>query len=327
MARLKVAMVANDVPPTPDWVGRRLEERGIDLLERACSSSDQVVETARDAAVVWVMGGSRVIEADVLPRLRSCRVILRTGTGTDNIPVSDAGALGIIVANTPEATAHQVAEHAIGLLLAVIRQIAAQDRLVRQGVWDRHRAWPGWHLAGQTLGLIGFGRIARLVVKKSAGFELGVLACDPAATAEQMNEQGVAKTELDELLRRADYVSIHVPLVVQTHHLIGERELRLMKQRAVLINTSRGAVIDQRALCRALAEGWIAAAGLDVLEAEPPARDDPILALDNVVLTPHIAGYSDQFHELFWRHSVETLLEFAATGRPIWVVNPEVRAR
>jgi D-3-phosphoglycerate dehydrogenase / 2-oxoglutarate reductase len=163
MSRLNVAIVANDIPPTPDWVGRSLAERGIDLTERACASTAEVAETAGLADVVWVVGGSRVVTADVLPLLPGCRVILRTGTGTDNIPLEAAARLGIVVANTPEATMHQVAEHALGLLFAVTRQIVAQDRLVRQGIWDRDRAWPDWHMAGQTLGLIGFGRIARLV--------------------------------------------------------------------------------------------------------------------------------------------------------------------
>jgi D-3-phosphoglycerate dehydrogenase len=324
MAQLKVVMVANDMPPTPDWVGRRLAEQGIDLRERACAGPAEVAEAAGDADVVWVMGGARVITAEILPRLRRCRVILRTGTGTDNIPVAAATRLGIVVANTPEATTHQVAEHAVGLLFAVIRQIAVQDRLVRQGVWDRYRAWPDWHLVGQTLGLVGFGRIARLVARKASRLDMTVIASDPAVDAAMMEAHGVTKVSLDDLLERSDFVSIHVPLSEQTRHLIGERELRQMKPRAVLINTSRGEIIDQPALVRALAEGRIAAAGLDVLETEPPARDDPILSLDNVVLTPHIASYSDLFHEKFWSHSVETLIAAGQNGLPIWVVNAEV---
>jgi D-3-phosphoglycerate dehydrogenase len=327
MPRLKVIMVANDMPPTPDWVGQHLAERGVDLLERACAGPAEVVAAAGEADVVWVMGGSRVVTAESLPRLPLCRVILRTGTGTDNIPVDAATRLGIIVAHTPEATMHQVAEHALGLLLAVIRQVAAQDRLVRQGVWDRHRAWPGWHLVGQALGLVGFGRIPRLVAKKAAGFELRFLACDPAVDAETMAGLGVEKVELDDLLTRSDFVSVHVPLSDRTRHLIGQRELRLMRPRAVLINTARGPVVDQRALTRALSEGWIAAAGLDVLEEEPPAPDDPLLGLGNVVITPHIASYSDIFPDQFWRHSVRTLVTLAEGRPPPWIANPGVDPR
>jgi D-3-phosphoglycerate dehydrogenase len=325
MGQLKVAMVANDMPPTPAWVELRLREQGIELFERSCTSPEEVVETAGEAQVVWVMGGARVITPEVLPRLPGCRVILRTGTGTDNIPVDEATRLGIIVANTPEAAMHQVAEHAIGLLFAVIRQIAVGDRQIRGGIWDRHRAWPGWHLCGQTLGLIGFGRIARLVARKMRAMELAIVACDPAVDQPVMEEHGVDKVDLDELLARSDYVSIHAPLSERTTHLLGERELRLMRRRAVLINTARGAIIDQRALYRALSEGWIAGAGLDVLENEPPPVDDPLLGLENVVLTPHIAGYSDLFPENFWEHSTQALLEISRTGRPIWVVNTDVR--
>ncbi len=327
MAELKVAMVGNDLKPTPLWVGPQFAEQGISLVERECALPSEVVETAADADVVWTMGGSRVITPDVLPQLPRCRVILRTGTGTDDIPVALATRLGIVVANTPEVTTHHVAEHAIGLLFAVIRQIARQDRLVRQGVWDRYAAWPGWHLHGQTLGLAGFGRIARLVARKISGLELNVIACDPAFDAPVMAEHGVEKVTLDELCSRSDFLSVHVPLSEKTRHLIGEAQLRLMKPKAVLVNTARGEIIDQRALVRALSERTIAGAGLDVLDPEPPAADDPIFSLENVVITPHIAGYSDLFREGFWRHSVETLVAIARTGMPIWIVNPEVTPR
>jgi D-3-phosphoglycerate dehydrogenase len=325
MPKLKVAMVANDLPPTPNWVVPQLAEQGIELLERECTLASEVVEMAAGADVVWTMGGSRVITADVLPLLRECRAILRTGTGTDNIPVVEATRLGIVVANTPEATMHQVAEHAVGLLFAVIRQIARQDRLVRQGVWDRYLAWPDWHLLGQTFGLFGFGRIARLVARKISGFELKVIACDPAVDAQSMASHGIEKVSVDELFSRSDFISVHVPLSEKTRHSLGQAQLRLMKPKAVLINTARGEIIDQPALVRTLSERKIGGAGLDVLETEPPAPDDPILSLDNVVLTPHIAGYSDLFREAFWRQSVETLSAMARTGMPIWIVNPEVK--
>jgi D-3-phosphoglycerate dehydrogenase len=254
-------------------------------------------------------------------------VILRTGTGTDNIPVPEATRLGIIVANTPEVTMHQVAEHAIGLMFAVIRQIARQDALVRRGVWDRYAAWPDWHLAGQTFGLLGFGRIARLVAKKISGFEMNIIACDPAVEAGMMAEHGIQKVAIGELFSRSDFLSIHIPLLETTRRSIGEDQFRLMKPKAVLINTARGEIIDQPALVRVLAERQIGGAGLDVLDPEPPAPDDPILALDNVVITPHIAGYSDLFREGFWKHSVETLVHISQTGKPIWVVNPEAVPR
>ena len=153
-----------------------------------------------------------------------------------------------------------------------------------------------------------------------------MIACDVAVSAEAMAEQGVEKVALDDLFSRSDFISVHVPLLKQTRQLIGERQLRLMKPKAVLVNTARGEVIDQQALVRLLSDRSIGGAGLDVLDPEPPAPDDPILRLDNVVLTPHIAGYSDLYREGFWRHSVDTLIAMSKTGQPIWIVNPEVGA-
>lgn len=320
MPGLKVALVANDMPPTPEWVARQLTDQGVSLVDHPCSGSEQVASVAADADVVWVMGGARVITADVLPRLTRCRVILRTGTGTDNIPVAEAQRLGIVVANTPEATMHQVAEHALGLLLATARQIPAQDRLVRQGVWDRYRAWPDWSFVGRTLGLVGFGRIARLLAKKVRGLEVSLIAFDPAVDGSTMTEHGVERVSLEDLLERSDFVSLHVPLLPETRHLIGASALRRMKPRAILINTARGPIIDEAALVQALQEGWIAAAGLDVFEAEPLPHNSPLRTLDNVVLTPHIASYSDRFVEAFWSHSVRTILAIAQQRPPLWTV-------
>jgi D-3-phosphoglycerate dehydrogenase len=325
MPRLNVVLVVNDLPPTPDWVAPQLAALDVELAERLCANPAEVAAAAKDADVIWLMGGACVVSAGTLPELRQCRVILRTGTGTDNIPVAAATRQGIIVANTPEATMHQVAEHALGLLFAVVRQIPAQDRLVRQGIWDRRRAWPSWHFVDQVLGLVGFGRIAQLVARKASGLEMKIIACDPLFDQTAMAAHGVEKVELDELLGRADFVSIHVPLMDQTYHLIGEAQLRRMKPPAVLVNTSRGKIIDEKALIRALTEGWIAAAGLDVVETEPPAPDNPLLHLDNVVLTPHIASYSDVFYERFWSHSVRTLVEMVRNGLPIWIVNRDVK--
>jgi D-3-phosphoglycerate dehydrogenase len=324
MANFRVVMVANDMGPTPAWVVRELEANHVDFHERLCAGGAEVRQAAADADVVWLMGGSRVLTAEILPHLPRCRAILRTGTGTDNVPVEEASRRGIIVANTPEATTHAVAEHAIGLLFAVLRQIAVQDRAVRQGTWDRYRAWPSWHMAGRTLGLVGFGRIARLVARKTSGLEMKTIAYDPAVDAATMAAAGVERVSLDGLLAAADFVSIHIPLLETTRHLIGERELRRMKPQAVLINTSRGPIIDEPALVGALQEGWIAAAGLDVLEQEPPAPNHPLLAMDNVVLTPHIAGYSDEFVPNFWTHSVQTLAAMAKGGPPLWAVNGRV---
>ncbi|MCZ0939681.1 MAG: C-terminal binding protein [Caldilineaceae bacterium] len=327
MTKFKVAMVHMDPEELPEWVPETMASHNIEFVFEECETHAQLVSCAGDADVVWIFGGSHIVTADNVADLQRCGALIRTGSGTDNIPIEAATAHGIIVANTPEAFNDGVSDHTIGLLLAVVRQIALQDRNVRAGTWDRYAGFPGWHLQGQTLGLIGFGHIARLVTRKLSGFEMTVLAHDPFVSAELMADHGVQAASMEEVLSGSDFVSLHCPLLDATHKLIGERELRLMKPRAILINTSRGPVVDEAALFRALTEGWIAAAGLDVLEQEPPEPDNPLFGLDNVVLTPHIAGYSDESLDNSWRLSVETVLDLAQGRWPRSYVNPGVKPR
>jgi D-3-phosphoglycerate dehydrogenase len=321
MRRFKTALVGLDGQTVPDWVPARLAEEQIDLVVRECITDEDLVHYAADADVVWLFGGSRVVTAQNISLLKRCGAILRTGSGTDNVPVEAATQHGILVANTPDATVDAVSDHALGLLFAALRQIAVQDRAIRGGTWDRTVAWPRWSLRGRTLGLVGFGRIGQLLVRKLSGFEMTTLACDPQVSAEVMAKHGVRAAGLDELLSRSDVVSLHCPLTSATRHLIDERALRKMKPTAVLINTSRGPVIEERALVRALTEGWIMAAGLDVFEQEPLGPDHPLLRLNNVVLTPHIAGYSDEYLEASWRLSVETVVALSQGRRPRAYVN------
>ena len=327
MTQFKVAMVHMDAEELPAWVPETMASHDIEFVFEECETRAQLASCAGDADVVWVCGGSLIVDAESLADLPRCGALIRTGSGTDNIPIEAATERGIIVANTPEAFSDGVSDHAIGLLLAVVRQIAIQDRTVRTGIWDREAAYPSWHLRGQTLGLIGFGHIARLVTRKLSGFEMTVLAHDPFVGADVMASHGVQSASMDEVLSRSDFVSLHCPLLDETHHLIGERELRMMKPRAILINTSRGPVVDEPALIRALSERWIAAAGVDVLEQEPPAADNPLFSLDNAVITPHIAGYTDQSQDASWRLSVETALDLARGRWPRSYVNHNVTPR
>ena len=327
MARFKVAMVHLDAEELPAWVTETMASHDIEFVFEECETRAQLASCAADADVVWVCGGSPIVTAESLADLKRCGALIRTGSGTDNIPIEAATERGIIVANTPEAFNDGVSDHAIGLLLAVVRQIAIQDRLVRSGAWDREAAYPSWHLRGQTLGLIGFGHIARLVNRKLSGYEMTVLANDPFVSAEVMAEHGVQPASLDHVLSASDFVSLHCPLLEETHHLISERELRLMKPQAILINTSRGPVVDEAALIRALSERWIAAAGVDVLEQEPADPNNPIFSLDNAVITPHIAGYTDLSLPDSWRLSVDTALDLAQGRWPRSYVNPNVKPR
>ena len=327
----KVALVGLDGQALPDSVVKGLAEQAINLVVHECENHADLAQWAGDADVVWVLGSSRCLHGQMSPEeltiLPKCGAIIRTGSGTDNVPVKAATKLGIVVANTPDALNDAVSDHAIGLLFAVIRQIALQDRNVRNGIWDRTRGYPNWHLKEQTLGLVGFGRIARTVVQKLAGFQMTNLAYDPFLPPEVFAKHPVFSVSLDELFRRSDFVSIHCPLTAQTRHLIGKPEFERMKPAAILINTSRGPVIDESALIAALKSGQIAGAGLDVFETEPLDSSNPLLQFENVVVTPHLGGYSDQYLPNCWQLSMETAIDLSKGKWPRSCVNPEVQPR
>lgn len=327
MDRLKVSLVAIDRAEVPVWLRPRLEAHGVELVIQLCDSSEAVARASQNADVIWLFGGSTLITPETLRQTPRCGAILRTGTGTDNVPVEEATRLGIIVANTPEATTDAVAEHAIGLLFAAVRKIAVQDRAVRNSVWDPFYAWPNAHITGSTLGLVGFGRIARAVAARMHGFGMRILACDPLVDPGLISQHNAECVPLHDLLEQSDFVSIHCPLTEVTRGLIDVQNLARMKPTAVLINTARGALVDEFALAQALSENRLAGAGLDVFSELPLDQDHPLLKLDNVVLTPHIAGASDVNRSNFWEHSAETLVAMARDRRPIWIVNPEVKPR
>jgi len=326
MARFKVALVLIDAP-LPDWVAERLRKAGIELLVSDCHNRDDLARHAGDADLVWSYGGRPLLSGENLTALKKCGAIVRSGAGTDEMDVQRATEMGIIVANTPHAVAEPVADHAISLLFSLVRQVTRHDRRVRGGQWDSMLALPNRRYAGATLGLVGFGRIPRLIVQKLLGFRMSFIACDPFVSAQQMQALGVRRVTLSRLLRTADYVSLHCPLTETTHRLIGEPELRLMQPHSLLVNTSRGKVVDERALVKALEEGWIAGAALDVLEKEPPDSDNPLLAMDNVILTPHSAGHADTWPEEFCAASVEAIIDLSERRWPRSVVNPEVKPR
>jgi D-3-phosphoglycerate dehydrogenase len=324
--RLKVALVDLDGQTVPDWVRQALDQEGIELIDHDCKTAAELSAHAGDADVVWLFGGSRILHGGNLDAVPRCRAILRTGSGTDNVPVEEATHRQILVANTPAAISDGVSDHLIALLFAVTRRVTELDRAVRLGQWQQTPIWPLNAVQGRTLGLVGFGHTAQDVVRKLSGFAMRVLAHDPYVSAETMAAHGATAARLEELLRESDYVSLHCQLTAETRHLIGERELQLMKPTAILLNTSRGPVIDETALVRALREKGIAAAGLDVLEHEPPALDNPLLKLDNVVLTPHLAGASANGVEIRWKLSVETVLALARGQTPRSLVNGELRS-
>lgn len=324
---IKVALVGMDSLTVPKWVVEELARNDINLVASECRTVSEVMDIAAAADVVWVLGGNPVLHQVDLSQLPRCRAILRTGAGTDNIPEGQALDAGILVATTPGAGTSAVAEHVVALILDQLRQVTAQDRLVRRGFWNRDAAYPRWRLEGEVLGLIGCGRIPRALIRKLQGFDMSIMVFDPYVEDRVLLDLGVTRATLHTVLRSARVVSLHCPLSQETFHLIGESELRMMRPDAILINVARGSVVDELALIRALKEGWIASAGLDVFETEPLASASELIKLTNTVLTPHIAGYSDDFIEESWRLSVEALIDLALGRLPEWYLAPDGRSQ
>lgn len=306
MSKLKIALVVVDYDEVFEWVIAELEDLGVEFVAKNCETEEEFLECVSDAFLIWTMGVCKFITPEVLPKLK-CKYIMRSGSGLDSLPVKEAKELGIEVTNTPESIADAVAEHAVSLLLSLARQIPNYNSRVLSGDWYLNKEWDSLHVRGQTLGLVGFGFIARKVAEFMSGFDLKVLCFDPYQKREFLEEYKVVPADMYELLRESDFISVHCPLNDATFHFLGKEEFSKMKKTALLINTSRGAVIDETALFDALKNKEIAGAALDVTEQEPVGNDNPLLGLDNVIITPHVAAWDDAFDESFWRGSVSRI--------------------
>ena len=270
MAKYKVVVV-NLGYESYDIERRVLEPIGAELIlaPNDCQTADDVLEIAKDADGILVREAP--IPGRVLEALERCKVIVRYGVGVDNINLEVARQKKIFVANLPGYGTEEVSDHAVALLLACIRGLLLRDRRLRQGILETDIQDEIYRTTGKTLGLIGYGQIGRAFHRKWKGFlPRKVLIYDPFATGKVIREEGGRETDLENLLAQSDYISLHMPLTPETKQMINESALRKMKSSAILINTSRGEVIDEKALVRALEENWILAAGLDVLEEEPP---------------------------------------------------------
>jgi phosphoglycerate dehydrogenase-like enzyme len=267
----------------------------------------------------------RYAAASVSRADRRLALIARFGVGYDRIDVDACTRNGVLVTITPDGVRRPIAQAVLTLLLALAGQLLQKDRHTRAGSWDRAGGGLGVGVTGRTLGLIGLGNIGRDVVRLVAPFEMRVLAHDPFARRDDL-PPGVALVELDTLLGESDFVSVNCPLTPETHHLIGARELGLMRPAAYLINTARGPIVDERALCAALASGRIAGAGLDVFEQEPTPADNPILALPNVIATPHALGWTDECVRGNGAGACRAIVALSRGETPRHVVNPDALA-
>jgi D-3-phosphoglycerate dehydrogenase len=298
-------------------VASRIHEKAIQLLKENGFEVTIVEEPNEDELARIIKGfdglivrSKPLVTRKVIESADRLKVIARAGVGLDNIDVKAAEERGIALINAPESSTQSVAELAIGLMLAVARKIAFSDRRMREGYWAKKEAM-GVELSGKTLGVIGAGRIGSAVARIAKyGFNMHILYYDVACRDDLNKELGAECVSIEELLKRSDIVTIHVPLLPETRHMINEEKLRLMKKTAILINTSRGAVVDTAALVKALSEGWIAGAGLDVFEEEPLPKDHPLTKLDNVVLTPHIGASTKEAQEKAGVEVARKIVEF-----------------
>lgn len=298
-------------------VASKIHEKGLEILRNNNVEYNVVDEPGEEELIKLIKGYHGIIVRSkplvtrrVIEVADNLIVIGRAGVGVDNIDVEAAKQKGIEVITVPEATTESVAELAVGLMLAVARKIAYSDREIRRGLWPKKHAM-GIELHGKTLGVIGAGRIGSAVARiAKLGLGMNIVYYDRIRNPRIEEELEARYVELDKLVEISDVISIHVPLTPETTHMINETLLRKMKRTAILINTARGAVVDTNALVKALQEGWIAGAGLDVFEEEPLPKDHPLTKLDNVVLTSHIGASTYEAQERAGIQIAERIVEF-----------------
>jgi len=295
-----------------------------DIVETAAKTEEEFIKEAKDADGILARG--RPITKNIINNLDKCKVISLASVGADSVDVEAATTRNIPVTNVPDTFIEEVADHAMMLLLTAFRRQPTMDAMSRDGRWGEGRPllsrFP--RLYGQTLGFVSFGHVARATAVRAAPFGLRMIAHDPYIEELAITSYGVEPVSLTEVLQRSDFVSIHAPSSAETNHMLSETHFRLMKPEAMLINVGRGPTVDEKALIRALEEGWITGAALDVLEKEPPDPKNPLLHMDNVFLSPHVASASSRM-EPEARRRVGHELALVLTGRwPRACVNPSV---
>ena len=293
-------------------------------IVEAPATEDGFLAAAKDADAIYAKG--MPITKAIIDGLTKCRVISLGSVGVDSVDVKAATERGIPVTNVPDTFIEEVADHAMTLLLAGFRRLIEQDRMVREGRWREGR--PALlkipRLMGQTLGFISFGRVARATARRAAPFGLRMMAYDPFVEELTMSEYGVMPATLNEVLEQSDFVSMHAPARPECTHMLREEHFRRMKRSAVFVNVGRGPTVHEESLIKALQEGWIAHAALDVLEVEPPSHNNPLLRMENATLTAHVASASARFDEARKRRVGQELSLVLQGKWPMSCVNPSV---
>lgn len=297
-------------------------EQAFEVVQGTSAAEADIIAQAQGCSAILIRS-ARITEA-VMQGIPTLRAVAKHGIGVDNIDVEAATRRGILVVNAPFANVNAVAEHTLAMILTAAKLIVPLDRMTREGGFKKRTQFVTCELAGKTVGLVGLGRISSLVAQKLKGFDVRLLAFDPYLSAERAAELGVTLVDLDTLLRESHFVSLHTPLTADTKGLIGAAALEKMRPDAWLVNVSRGPVVDEAALCAALCAGQIAGAALDVFEQEPPADDNPLFAMDNVVLSPHNAALSDNALRAMAMDSAQGLYDYLSGKTPRFPVNRDV---
>jgi len=322
MPSLLVA-VADSVFPNLDLARAVVSRAGAELRLASQSTPEGIVAAAREADALLVTYAK--INADMIREMKKCKIISRFGIGVDNVDIEAATRQGIVVTKVPDYCIDEVSDHAMALLLSLVRKIPFSSARAHAGRWEMPAVTPIHRLRGTVLGLVGFGRIPQLVAPKAKAFGLRVVAYDPYVPQAVMDKAGVGQVEFAELLKISDYISIHSPLLPETHHLFSTEVFRQMKPGSVIVNTSRGPVVDEAALAAALDAKQLAGAALDVLEQEPPVNS-PLFGRDNVILTPHTSFYSVESLEELQTKAAEEVVRVLSGQPPRNPVNPEALA-
>ena len=333
MARMKVAVqlpVQAKPRATKERYALELEalEAIADIHEVAAGTPEEFAQGAKDADAIITSWGI-TIDQQIIEQLEKCVVIGVGSVGVDMVDIAAATRAGIVVTNVPDVFIEEVADHAMMLLLGVVRQTKQMEAMVHEGQWYKGRPLLNHtpRMMGRTLGLLGFGNVSRCMVKRAAGFGLRTIAFDPYVSELTIGEAGVEPVGFAELLQRSDYLSIHAPLNEETHHLINADALAQMQPSAIVVNTARGPIINEADLLAALQAGQLAGAGLDVLEQEPPEPDNPLLAMRNVIVTPHVASATDRMRPETRRRTGREVALVLRGRWPMSCVNPTVLPR
>ena len=303
-----------------------LREKGYEIKMGSGITVEDIKRDVEDCDAI--LARTAPFPAEVMEAGKKLRVIGRHGVGVDNIDVKRAEELGIYVTNAPESNSNTVAEHAIGLIAALAHNIVRSDKAFRAGDFEIRNRVKGCDLEGKVLGVLGMGKIGRLVAKKAFhGLSMKVVGYDPYLKAEDFPEEITKIDDWDDIFKTADFLTVHIPATPQTSKSIGSHEFELMKESAYIINAARGEVVDEAALIKALQDGVIAGAGLDVFEEEPPAKDHPFFAMENVIVTPHNAALTTECMIRMATHAAQGIHEVLTGQKPTWPVNHPANPR